>query len=768
MPTLTDLQQTAQGQTLGGIASNTGVAPSNAQTASSLGAKPNASQMAGTPAQQAAAIKESTSSKSTLSYLQRTETGRAKELEGQSKEALDKVTAARELAGLGGKVGAATSAAINVSFALPADTKANISAWTTAHPDLAIRVPELESALSTLQTALSGNDNAATMAAWKKIKQDFNLSTEDVANMYKIDPAALSTKLQSTFPPGIKMKDLVGVADSAQIEAAKKLMPAESLADFDNMTWQDAKALMNKTLDDATANVTELQKQASDRTLPESTRKMAVQRLRELGVSGEYQAAGEIQDIQGKAEDADNVTIGDKTYEVQDVLQSPEAMDAIKKVLETGDVSSLNGTPFEGLKDLINNYGKDLADKFGIKWGETLGTNKLAATEKTRTDNETAIKGWLTGAGIPVPTSLDKDTLKVLGITDDVINGYSSFDTATIANNPVLKVIQNIPAGPERAAKQAAIWSTISNPGMLVLLDGTHPELVKMLETTAGQETLKNISRVSTFVGTESYKDDKEVAAETKQMLADVGIPNVNEILGIDLAGLGVDIPAGLDTNSDGKLDASEVQKSLTSGKSLEEVNSYLSQLKNIDISKVTQQQATDSGLRNTMGLNKPLTKETLTQIVPGISKSTLDNITSRWLVVDPTTGQLKGRPGDGRMRDDAYWEKTMKRFSATDAKNAYEYNKQYADLLDNTVKQMETAANQSNGSPTFKKELSTRIDVLRKALQAARSEVGSMYHYYWTNHVMGKTVAAPAAPPKVEKVAPERELNNKGSKGGS
>ena len=170
MPTLTDLQKTAQeGSTLGGIASNTGVTPSNAQTASSLGASPNAAQMAGTPQQQAAAIKESTSSKSTLSYLQRTETGRAKELEGQSKEALERVATAKELAGLGGKVAAATTKAVAEAFRMPTDVVADISTWSLAHPG--VDTTKLNSALSDLQKAMNLPDGPeafqARVDAWK-------------------------------------------------------------------------------------------------------------------------------------------------------------------------------------------------------------------------------------------------------------------------------------------------------------------------------------------------------------------------------------------------------------------------------------------------------------------------------------------------------------------------------------------------------------------------------------------------------------------------
>jgi len=250
----------------------------------------------------------------------------------------------------------------------------------------------------------------------------------------------------------VKMRDMVGVADDSQIAAARKLMGAEDLATFEDMNWQDAKALINKTLSDATANVTELQKQASDPTLPASTRAMATQRLRELGVSGEYQAAGTIQQEQGKLEASDNVIIGDKSYEVQDVLNSPEAKEAIINVLNgTADLKSLEGGPLAGLIPLIKNNADELAAKFGIGEDGKIGVGKLQQIEQTRTTNEKSISDWLTNVGIPVPAGTDKEVLKSLGITDDVINGYSSFDANSLTGNKVIDMIKNIPAGPERA-----------------------------------------------------------------------------------------------------------------------------------------------------------------------------------------------------------------------------------------------------------------------------------------------------------------------------
>jgi hypothetical protein len=769
MPTLTDLQKTAQeGSTLGGIASNTGVTPSNAQTASSLGASPNAAQMAGTPQQQAAAIKESTSSKSTLSYLQRTETGRAKELEGQSKEALEKVAAAKELAGLGGKVGAATANAVAAANTLPLSVTANIETYETTDPTLKASLP---ADLKVLQETLVGTDGKAQMEAWKKIKTKYNLTTDAIAKMFNVDPDALWGQLEKSITgTNVKMRDMVGVADDSQIEAARKLMGAEDLDTFEDMNWQDAKALINQTLNNATANVTDLQKQASDPTLPASTRSMAVQRLRELGVSGEYQAAGAIQQEQGKLEASDNMIIGDKSYEVQDVLKSPEAKEAIINVLNgTADLKSLEGGPLAGLIPLIKNNADELAAKFGIGEDGRIGVGKLQQIEQTRTTNEKSISDWLTNVGIPVPAGTDKEALKSLGITDDVINGYSSFDSNSLAGNKVIDMIKNIPAGPERAAQQAAIWATLGHPGMSVLLDGTHPSLVNLLGTKSGQVTLQNLSKASTFLGVDAYKDDQNAATELQTMFKDIGLtglldqPGMIKLEDTNLRDLGVEIPAGLDTNNDGILQPKEIQSKLMSAGTLEERNAILESLKSVNLNKARETQKADDSIRSVKGLDKPLTTDTLKLLIPGASATMLSTVLSQWVRVDPFkgTGQLEGRPGDGTIRPPEYYMNLYRTKSAADSTAIANATENNANLLATFIKQLEDKAKQAGGSPKLQAELNARVNVFRNALVAARKEAAYARKAVADIHGTPEAIAKAKQTAAPTKVVPNREWKN-------
>lgn len=589
MPTLTDLQQAAQGgSTLGGIKSNTGVAPSNAQTASSLGASSNAAQMAGTPAQQAAAIKESVSTKSTLDYMKRTESGRAQAKEGQSATALEKVEAAKQLAGLGGKVAAATQAAVSASTNLPLTVTANLDTYVSDDPALMASLP---ADMKVLQDAIFSQDGNAQLQAWKTIKSKYNLTTDAVARMFNVPPETLWSQLESSLTgTKVTLKDLAGVVDPAQIEAAKQLLPAMESTALDNMTWQEAKALINQTLNNATANTVDLQKQASDQTLPASTRAMAVQRLRELGVTGEYQSADIIQGEQGKLEAADNVRIGDKEYEVQDVLNSPEAKDAIINVLNgTAELKDLEGGPLAGLIPLIKNHADELAAKFGIGEDGKIGVGKLQQIEITRSTNQKGITAKLAALGLPVPNKDDKEVLKSIGITDDVLNGYAEFDAQVLENNPTLTVIRGLPEG-----EQAGAWATLSKPGMATLLNRPDKDgLVSLLKSPAGRETLGQLSAVESFLKSDDFKTEGGEAEEVKSVFNAMGLDNLFAELqtaaGVNLSGVGIDLPATLDANRDGVVDdMATIQKSLmNSGKSLDEIKAELDKFKAMGTGKI-------------------------------------------------------------------------------------------------------------------------------------------------------------------------------------
>lgn len=592
MPTLTDLQQAAQGNnTLGGIKSNTGVAPSNAQTASSLGAVPNAAQMAGTPQQQKAAIKEAVGTQGTLGELQRTASGRTQAKQGQSTDALEATQAAKDLAGLGGKMLAATTNAVKASTNLPLNVVANIDTYVPPADNLTLKT-ELPADLKSLQDAIQSSDGAAQMKAWKTLRDKYSLSPDTVAQMFDVPAEVLWGQLESSLAgTKVTMRDMAGVADPTQIEAAKKLLPADKLADFDNLPWQDAKALISQTLNNATANVDDLKRQASDQTLPQSTRGLAMQRLRELGVTGEFQSAEAIQAEKAQLDATDNIKIGDKEYEVGDVLKSPEAKEAIISVLNgTKELKDLEGGPLAALIPIISKHADELAANFGIgvDGKQLLDKNgvpiigKLQKVENTRSTNQKAIADKLSGLGIPVPTTTDKDVLKAIGVTDDVINGYAAFDPATLDNNQALTVIKGL-----SAAEQAKAWTALGTPGMAALVDGTHPELVKMLGTEDGPQTLTNISKMNEFIGKDFAEAGNE-AEEVGSLFDAVGLGNLFSELqaagDMDLSSVGVDLPDSLDANNDGKIDdAATIQKNLiASGKSLEDIKNELAALKSV------------------------------------------------------------------------------------------------------------------------------------------------------------------------------------------
>lgn len=570
--TLSNLQQDAQS-----IQSNTGVKPTNSNTALSLGASPDSAKMIGSSANQAAAIKESVAPKNTLAYLQRTAGGRTEARAGQSKEALEKIDAAKQLAGIAGKVGAAQTQAVQAAV-LPLDVKADISNVPNLTPE---NKASLELDMSDLVKAFNNPDPQVQLDAYAKIKKKYQLDDKAIAGMFKVDPAALQAKISSNLGSvKIKVADMLakGYIDQKQVDAAKAVLLPEDLEGFDNLSWPEAKVKMEAALDAAQANTDKLMQQASDLTLPPSTRSMALQRLKELGMSGEMQAAAGLEQVEKDVEAADNVKIGDKTFEVNEVLNSPEAAEAIKNVLQTGDLKSLDGTPFEGLKPLIENYGNELAKKFGIQWDGSIGQGKLQATETLRKTNETSINNYLSSLGVAVPSGVSKDALKTLGISDDTLNGYVPFDSKTLSGNRIISRL----ADPKMPAdEKSKVWSTLGYPGITNLLKGDNRGLESMLFSETGRASLQQLSKATEFVGKSEYTDDQNVDEEVNQMFKDIGFSLDDNLMGFDFGAYGVKIPDFMDTNKDGKIDdKATLQKTLVSkGADLEAMNAFKQQL---------------------------------------------------------------------------------------------------------------------------------------------------------------------------------------------
>jgi hypothetical protein len=515
--------------------------------------------------------------------MQRTASGRAEERTGQSKEALDKVAAAKELAGIAGKVGAAQTAAVQAAV-LPLDVKADLTnsrkadgSAFTAEEQTALQVD-----MANLVKALNDPSPQVQLDAYANIKKKYQLDDKAIAAMFKVDPAALQSKIsQSMSNIKVKVGDMLakGYIDQKQVDAAKAVLLPEDLEGFESLPWDVAKVKMEAAIDAAQANTDKLMQEASDLTLPPSTRAMALQRLKELGMSGEMQAAAGLEQVTKDVENADNVKVGDKTFEVNEVLSSPEASDAIKKVLETGDLKSLDGTPFEGLKPLIENYGKELADKFGIKWDGSVGQGKLQQVEALRNTNQKSIETYLSSLGVPVPSGVSKDALKALGITDDTLNGYAAFDSKSLAGNRIITKLSN-PA--MTADEKNKVWGTLGKPGITALLAGNNEGLESLLYSEAGRQTLSELGKATEFTGKSEYTDDKNVDAEVKQMFSDIGFNLDDNWMNFDFGSYGVKIPDFMDTNKDGKIDdKATLQKTLVSGgANLEEMNKFKEQLK--------------------------------------------------------------------------------------------------------------------------------------------------------------------------------------------
>jgi len=601
---LADLQQTAQGQTLGGIQNNTGAAPTTIGTAQSLGASQNASQMVGTPQQSAAAIKEAMSPKNTLSELMRTATGRVQAKKGQSETALQGLESAKALSGLAGKLGEATTRAVsNASVAL--DVAANIADIPgKTDAEKAALSGDLKNLVDTLNTP-----GADVMPAYKSLKEK-GYTDQQIAGFFNVEPEVLWGKVSSQLPKNVLVKDMIGVAPQAQLDSVRNMLSQDELTKFDNMTWDEAKQLVNQKLNDSVSNVAELKKQAIDRTLPASTRALAVQRLRELGQTGEYQAADEIKTAQQVVEEADNVYIDGQAYEVSEVLQAPEAKALITDIL-TGakDVTALKGTPFEGMADLITQRSEKLAEYFGIDKGQLGGVGRIQEIEKTRAANEASLTNFFRDKGL-TPTT-DTNVLKALGITEDMQKGYAAFDQNAVNNNPVLNTVLTIKDATARAGAVQALAiqgadKVINDPQYQGLVDLLNPAAESGMTPAEGQALFGQLVRANNIMPSKAVDTmtTQEQSNFVNTFFKEAGISDILDTFGkYDFDDTNQKLPEQLDSDKDGKLDSPDkIAQQIESGNlDMNKLREFRQQMDSIDLNKAVQQKSVDESVMSTM-----------------------------------------------------------------------------------------------------------------------------------------------------------------------
>lgn len=563
---LADMQNTAQGNTLGDIKDNTGAAPTSIGTAQSLGATQNASQMVGTPQQQQAAIKEALAPKSTLAELQRTATGRVQAKKGQSTSALEAVETAKTLTGLAGKIGEATTNVVS-NAKVPLDLSENIDAIIPAGKD----PTEVKGAFTNLLTTL--RDGGDSMSAYKKLKE-LGYNDQSIAQAFNVSPDQLWGKVEASLPTNVKVSDIP--LEPHQQRALTNAFPDKTPEEIAKLTWQEAKSGINQYLNNSMTNVSDLERQANDKTLPASTRAAAVQRLRELGVTGEQQAAGQIRELQDITESKDNIYIDGQAYEVQDVLQSPEAKALITDVLSGAKpLDSLKGTPFEGMTELIRTRAGDLAKLFGIKDGQ-LGAEVGALQNLEVQRNKAAgdFNKFLVDNGF-VGFKATDNVMKAFGLTEDMVNGYTKFDQATLANSPVFKAVQSLPQ-----AERNAAMHVLNNPAAGDILNSKEgAPLLGLLTTTGGRDTLNGLMAVRN-INPNTFTNNED---DTKQIFETLGLSglfdDVKQLAGINVAEFGGKIPDLLDVNKDGQIDDSATIEKSMAGANMDKLNEFKKQV---------------------------------------------------------------------------------------------------------------------------------------------------------------------------------------------
>lgn len=613
--TLDSLQVAAQqGQTADSIKESTGVRPTNALSANTLGASPNSAQMMGTPANKSAAIKDALGSgDTTLAGLQRLAPGRVQAKEGQSTDATKSLEDIKSLTGLAGKVGQATQEAIAQSQKLPLQVEANLTGLDD----------NTKALYKSYADAVNSGDTNAITAAMSALSHQ-GITADAIAKTFNVQPEALWAKIESTLPPNVTVDQVAKLADPKVLTSLRNIAPPDMVDKLGTMSWSDAKAMIDKASQDSISNVSELQKQATDMTLPAATRNLAITRLKELGVTGEYQASKAIAQATQTIDDLDNVYVGGQPIEVSDLLKSPEAKAAVVNVLNgTADIKSLQGTPFEGLIKTIQDNFDVLAREFGLDpSGTATAQGRIQQYQKTRDTNATALNSVLTSYGI-IPTT-SPNVLKALGVTDEMLNGYATFDQTKL-NSPALDILKGADAN-----TQKLMMDTLESSGVTSLItDPANAGFADNLKTDGGRRLLNNLGKMTQYA--DNYGNTPAEQA-IPDMLTDMGIDTK---LYTDLASLGdVDLrrfngklPPVLDSNNDGKLDdADTVARNIKNqSSSLANAAAIRQQLASVDFSKISEAKQFQDNSTAQVGAVKSSAAKTIEPIQASLSQVAKD-----------------------------------------------------------------------------------------------------------------------------------------------
>jgi hypothetical protein len=457
----------------------------------------------------------------------------------------------KQLAGLGGKIGAAIGQA--VAGAGP-KVELNQAAIAGLPAD---KQEGVKTAAANFNTTLS---NPASAPA-DKIKALNDLTAlvpggaPEVAKLFGTDPATWVKSIQENPAfNDVTLKDLNasgGAVDTGSILSALQQMdPSLTMEGLEKLGWGEVKSRVNNYLGSRYMDVDNLTRQSQDLTLPSNTRNEAVKRLRQLGVAGVTQAAEQAKSLSDAIEQGDNITFNGQEMELGELLDDDFISQTLKGVMEDpAMLGQLKGTPFEGLIDQVGKYSTELAEKYGVDPAKASALQNVIAERKANLDGVNKVVSGLGFAGDV--SSLSKDVRDALGISEAVVNGEAPMGSLSTLGT----YLQGLPKDQQAALTGKLLGNTSAQ---IKDLEGalagkafaSGEEMTKFLQKY--DDASKLFSGLLTDFNGDGKQDATDLTGNLSKML---GLPP-EEVARMNFADeLGFDLPDWLDANGDNRAD---------------------------------------------------------------------------------------------------------------------------------------------------------------------------------------------------------------------
>lgn len=425
--------------------------PTTPAGAASIGASPDAAKMVGTPAQKQAAVQQ-TEKEQTLEGVNR--------LSQPRQQATQQETAATNLSNTFSKLGSmGTRVQALVDQKLQSVSQAGNAQATVKDSGLAgalgidpsqvaAQTSDPNSPLNLAKAALQVLSQTPTGLEAEKALQtlaNLGIQHETARGLLDTGASAIGTAVAAVTPDTLKASDLdvsqLGFANLAEM-AATLGVPEETLANANVATIQQmARDAQQREL----AKVDTLKAQLRNTPVGSAQHKILMQQLADMGQVGVTGAEAQAQEAVQKLNTADQVTVGDTTMSVEDMLKDDNLSNLISQYVQADPATRDKILPADKFGDL-RAWVDSNQQALGVLANDLQATSKAFGTVQAQWDD------LATTSGVPLTDELMATI--VPGWNRDTVVTSEDLQAAkdTLANSSIGQVATS-PGGKEILSK---------------------------------------------------------------------------------------------------------------------------------------------------------------------------------------------------------------------------------------------------------------------------------------------------------------------------